>query len=60
MTLIKGGTGVASLTTNGGLVYGNGAGNLLVTGASTGAGQVLKTNSAGGTPTWENAATIVV
>ncbi len=55
----QGGTGVASLTTNG-VVYGNGAGNLLVTGASTGAGQVLKTNSAGGTPTWENAATIVV
>lgn len=54
----QGGTGVTSLTSNG-VIYGNGSGNLLATAASTGAGQVLKTTTSGGAPTWEDAATIV-
>ena len=59
LSVDQGGTGVASHITNG-VIYGNSSGNLLNTGASTAAGQVLKTTSAGGAPSWENAATIVV
>ncbi|HYF51304.1 MAG TPA: hypothetical protein VEJ63_17955 [Planctomycetota bacterium] len=47
----KGGTGQVTFTTNG-VLFGNAAGNLNVTAASTAAGQVLQTTASGGAPTF--------
>lgn len=54
----RGGTGATTLTSNG-VLYGNGTGTVQATTASTAAGQVMQTSTAGGAPAWAKGVTIV-
>lgn len=51
LAVANGGTGVATLASNG-VVYGNGAGVALVTAASAAIGNILRTTTAGGAPSF--------